>query len=162
MFMFHTHIYKGPSEFGAMKVPSTSTRPPPSFPKLILLPEGPGLRTCAFEQPSVTFGRTKTISFAPEGVGLRVCAPGRPFVSFGLQKVLSFVPKVKAYKLVLLSDPSSPSSTLTLFLLEPCKRVREHFRGWELDPEVQSPTVAPRGRGPKPTVRTLVNEEDCV
>ena len=77
----------------------------------------------------------------PEGVGPRVCAPGRPFVSFGLQKVMSFAPKVKVFKLVLLSDPSSPSGTLTLFSLEPCKRVREHFRGWELDPEVQSPTV---------------------
>ena len=94
---------RGPSGFGAMKVPSTSNQPPPSFPKLIPLPEGPGLRTCASEQPSITFGRTKTISFATEGVGLRVCAPGRPFVTFGLQKAMSFVPKVKVFEFVLLS-----------------------------------------------------------
>ena len=93
-----------------------------------------------------------------EGLVLRPFASERPFVSFVYRR---WSPKVLVFKLVLLSDPSSPSGTLTLFLLEPCKRVREYFRGWELDPEVQSPTVAPRGQGPKPTVETLDNEEDC-
>ena len=41
-------------------------------PKAILVPEGPGLRTCASEQPFVTFGRTKATSFVTEGLGLRV------------------------------------------------------------------------------------------
>ena len=103
---------RGPSGVGAMKVSSTSNQPPPSFPKLIPLPEGPGLRTCASEQPSVTFGRTKTISFAPEGVGLRICAPGRPSITFGLQKAMSFVPKVKVFEFVLLSVHPIPSDML--------------------------------------------------
>ena len=94
-----------------------------------------------------------------EGLVLRPFASERWLVSFAYRR---WSPKVLVFKPVLLSDPSSPSGTLTLLSLEPCKRVREHFRGWELDPEVQSPTVAPRGRGPKPTIRTLVNEEDCV
>ena len=47
----------------ALKVPSTSDQPSPSFPKAIPLPEGPGLQTRASEQPFV-------ISFATEGVGL--------------------------------------------------------------------------------------------
>ena len=92
-----------------MKVPSTSNQPPPSFPKLIPLPEGPGLRTCASEQPSVTFSQTKTISFAPEGVDLRICPPGLPFVTFGLQKAMSFVPKVNVFEFVLLSVHPIPS-----------------------------------------------------
>ncbi|XP_039851231.1 G-type lectin S-receptor-like serine/threonine-protein kinase At2g19130 [Panicum virgatum] len=50
-----------------MKVPSTSNQPLPLFPKLIPLPEGPGIRTCVSEQPFVTFGRTKAISFVTEG-----------------------------------------------------------------------------------------------
>ena len=57
---------RGPSGVRAMKVPSTSNQPPPSFPKLIPLPEGPGLRTCASEQSFVTFSRTKAISFVPK------------------------------------------------------------------------------------------------
>ena len=111
----------------ALKVPSTSDQPSPSFPKAIPLPEGPGLRTCASEQPFVTFGQ----------------------------------PKVLVFELALLSDHLTPSSMLVFLSLEPCKRVREHFRGWGLDPKVQSPTVDPRGRGPKLTVRTRVEEEDC-
>ena len=106
------HFLRGPPGVTAMKVPSTSNQPSPSFPKLIPLPEGPGLRTCASEQPSVTFGRTKTISFTPEGVGLCVCAPGRPSVTFGLQKAMSFVPKVKVFEFVLLSVHPIPSGML--------------------------------------------------
>ena len=53
----------------ALKVPSTSDQPSPSFLKAIHLPEGPSLRTCAFELPFVTFGRTKAISFVTEGLG---------------------------------------------------------------------------------------------
>ena len=106
-----------------MKVPSTSNQPPPSFPKLIPLPEGPGLRTCASEQPSVTFGRTKTISFAPEGVDLRVCAPGLPFVTFGLQKAMSFVPKVKVFEFVLLSVHPIPSAMLGFLSLGPANEL---------------------------------------
>ena len=74
-----------------MKVPSTSDQPSPSFPKLIPLPEGPGLRTCASKQPFVTFGRTKATSFVTEGIGLCASASGQPSVTFGLQKVISFV-----------------------------------------------------------------------
>ena len=72
-----------------------------------------------------------------EGLALRPFAPDRRFVSFAHRRLS---PKVLVFKPVLLSDPSSPSGTLTLLSLEHCKRVREHFRGWELDPEVQSPT----------------------
>ena len=114
---------------GAMKVPSTSNQPPPSFPKLIPLPEGPGLRTCASEQPSVTFGRMKTIPFAPEGVGLRVCAPGRPFVTFGLQKAMSFVPKVEVFEFVLLSVHPIPSGMLGFLSLGPANELGSIFRG---------------------------------
>ena len=103
---------RGPSGVGDMKVPSTSNQPPPPFPKLIPLPEGLGLRTCASKQPSVTFGRTKAISFATEGIGLRACAPGQPSVTFGLQKVISFVPKVKVFEFVLLSVHPIPSDML--------------------------------------------------
>ena len=120
---------RGPSGVGAMKVPSTSNQPPPSFPKLIPLPEGPGLRTCASEQPSVTFGRTKTISFAPEGVDLRVCAPGRPFVTFGLQKAMSFVPKVKVFEFVLLSVHPIPSGMLGFLSLGPANELGSIFEG---------------------------------
>ena len=74
-----------------MKVPSTSDQPSPSFPKLIPLLEGPGLRTCASEQPFVTFGRTKAISFVTEGLGLCACASGQPSVTFGPTKAISFV-----------------------------------------------------------------------
>ena len=116
-------ILRGPSGVGAMKVPSTSNQPPPSFPKLIPLPEGPGLRTCASEQPSVTFGRMKTIPFAPEGVGLRVCAPGRPFVTFGLQKAMSFVPKVEVFEFVLLSVHPIPSGMLGFLSLGPANEL---------------------------------------
>ena len=120
---------RGPPGIGAVKVLSTSNQPPPLFPKLIPLPEGPGLRTCASEQPSVTFGRMKTIPFAPEGVGLRVCAPGRPFVTFGLQKVMSFVPKVEVFEFVLLSVHPIPSGMFGSISSRPCKHVRGHFRG---------------------------------
>jgi len=48
----------------------------------------------------------------------------------------------------------SPFGCARLPSLEPCKWVREHFRGWDRPPgvysKVQSTTVAPRGRGPKP------------
>jgi len=71
-------------------------------------------------------------------------------------------PKVLVFMLVLLSDHLSPSGMLAFLSLEPCKRVREHFRGWGLDPKVQSPTVAPRGRGLKPTVRTRVKKKKIV
>ena len=54
----------------ALKVPSTSDQLSPSFPKAISLSEGPGLRTCASEQPFVTFGQPKVISFVTEGPGL--------------------------------------------------------------------------------------------
>ena len=114
---------RGPPGIGAVKVLSTSNQPPPSFPKLIPLPEGPGLRTCASEQPSVTFGRTKTISFAPEGVDLRVCAPGLPFVTFGLQKAMSFVPKVKVFEFVLLSVHPIPSGMLGFLSLGPANEL---------------------------------------
>ena len=76
-----------------MKVPSTSNQLSPSFPKFILLPEGPGLQTCASEQPFATSGWTKAISFVTEGIGLCACASGQPSVTFGLQKVISFVPE---------------------------------------------------------------------
>jgi len=33
---------------------------------------------------------------------------------------------------------------LAFLSLEPYKRVREHFRGWGLDPKVQSPTKRER------------------
>ena len=112
-----------------MKVPSTSDQPSPSFPKLIPLPEGPGLRTCASEQPFVTFGRTKVISFVAEGIGLCACASGQPSVTFGLQKVISFVPKVMVFELALLSVHPIPSGMLGFLSLGPCKQVREHFRG---------------------------------
>ena len=39
-------------------------------PKVIPLPEGPGLRTCASEQPFITFGQTKVIPLVTEGLGL--------------------------------------------------------------------------------------------
>ena len=52
-----------------LKVPSTNDQPSPSFPKAIPLSEGPGLLTCASDQPFVTFGRTKAISFVTEGLG---------------------------------------------------------------------------------------------
>ena len=54
----------------ALKVPSTGDQPSPSFPKTIPLPEDPGLRTCASEQPLVTFGQPKVMSFVTEGPGL--------------------------------------------------------------------------------------------
>ena len=95
-----------------MKVPSTGNQLSPSFPKLIPLPEGPGLRTCASEQPFVTFGRTKAISFVTEGIGLYACASGQPSVTFGLQKVMSFVPKVMVSVLALLSVHPIPSGML--------------------------------------------------
>ena len=112
-----------------MKVPSTSSQPSHSFPKLIPLPEGPDLRTCASEQPFVTFGRTKAISFVTEGIGLCACASGQPSVTFGLQEVISFVPKVMVFELALLSVHPIPSGMLGFLSLGPCKRVREHFRG---------------------------------
>ena len=59
-----------------------------------------------------------------EGLAIRPSAPDRRFVSFAHRRLS---PKVLIFKLVLLSDPSSPSSTLTLLSLEPCKIVREHF-----------------------------------
>ena len=61
-----------------------------------------------------------------EGLALRPFAPDRRFVFFAHRRLS---PKVLVFKPVLLSDPSSPSGTLTLFSLKPCKRVREHFRG---------------------------------
>jgi len=112
-----------------MNVPSTSNQPSPSFPKLILVPEGLGLRTCASEQPFVTFGRMKAISFVTEGIGLCACASGQPSVTFGLQKVISFVPKVMVFELALLSVHPIPSGMLGFLSLGPCKQVREHFRG---------------------------------
>ena len=63
------HFLRGAPGVTALKVPSTSDQPSPSFSKAIPLPEGPGLRTCASEQPFVTFGRTKAISFVTEGLG---------------------------------------------------------------------------------------------
>ena len=119
---------RGPSGVGAMKVPSTSNQPPPSFPKLIPLPEGPGLRTCASEQPFVTFGWTKAISFVAEASGVCACASGQPFVTFGLQKVISFGPKVMVFELALLNVHPIPSGMLGSISLWPCKQVREHFR----------------------------------
>ena len=65
-----SHFLRGAPGVTVMKVQSTSDQPSPSFPKSIPLPEGHGLRTCASEQPFVTFGRTKAISFATEGIGL--------------------------------------------------------------------------------------------
>ena len=112
-----------------MKVPLTSNQLSPSFPKLIPLPEGPGLRTCAFEQPFITFGRTKAISFVTEGIGLCACAFGQSSVIFDLQKVISFVSKVMVFELALLSVHPIPSGMLGFLLLGPCKQVREHFRG---------------------------------
>ena len=50
-------------------------------------------------------------------------------------------PKVLVFMLVLLSDHLSPSGMLAFLSLEPYKRVREHFRGWGLDPKVQSPNI---------------------
>ena len=112
-----------------MKVPSTSDHPSPSFPKLIPLPEGPGLRTGASEQPFVTFGRTKALSFIAEGFGVCACASEQPSVTFGLQMVVSFAPKVMVFELALLSVHPIPSGMLGFLSLAPCKRVREHFRG---------------------------------
>ena len=60
---------RGAPEVTALKVPSTSDQPSPSFPKAIPLPEGPGFQTRASEQPFVTFGQPKVISFATEGLG---------------------------------------------------------------------------------------------
>ena len=117
-----------PSGVRAMKVPSTSNQPPPSFPKLIPRPEGPGLRTCASEQPFVTFGRTKAISFVTEDIGLCACASGQPSVTFGLQRVISFVPKVMVFELAPLSVHPILSSILGLLSLGSCKQVRKHFR----------------------------------
>ena len=124
-----SHFLWGAPGITAMKVPSTSDQPSPSFPKLIPLPEGPGLRTCASEQPFVTFGRTKAISFVTEGIGLCACASGQSSVTFGLQEVISFVPKVMVFELALLSVHPIPSGMLGFLSLGPCKRVRERFRG---------------------------------
>ena len=112
-----------------MKVPSTSNQPPPSFPKLIPSPEGPGLRTCASEQPFVTFCRTKPISFVAEGFGVCACASGQASVTFGLQKLISFAPKVMVFELALLGVHPIPSGMLGFISLGPCEQVREHFRG---------------------------------
>ena len=120
---------RGPSGIGAVKVPSTSNQPPPSFPKLIPLPEGPGLRTCASEQPFVTFGWTKAISFVAEGSGVCACASGQPSVTFGPRKVTSFAPNVMVFALALLSVHPIPSGMLGSISLGPCKQVMEHFRG---------------------------------
>ena len=136
IFMF-THIsttdegsnnLRGPPGVRAMKVPPTSNQPSPSFPKLIPLPKGPGLRTCASERTFVTFGRTKAISFVTEGIGLCACASGQPSVTFGLQRVISFVPKVMVFELAPLSVHPIPSGMLGLLSLGLCKQVKEHFR----------------------------------
>ena len=164
VFTFYSHAcskrrYSLPSESSGGYGPGGSVNDRPA---VILVPGG-GLFSRRSTSSSLCFRVAICHLCVPkvvtEGLVLRPFASERPFVSFVYRR---WSPKVLVFKLVLLSDPSSPSGTLTLFLLEPCKRVREHFRGCELDPEVQSPTVAPRGRGPKTTVRTLVNEEDCV
>ena len=61
---------RGAPRVTALKVLSTRDQPSPSFPKAIPLPEGPGLQTRASEQPFVTFGQPKVISFVTEGPGL--------------------------------------------------------------------------------------------
>jgi len=120
---------RGPPGIGAVKVLSTINQPPPSFSKLIPLPEGLGLRTCASEQPFVTFDRKEAISFVAEGSGVYACASGQPSVTFGLQKVIFFAPKVMVFELALLSVHLIPSGTLGSISLGPYKHVREHFRG---------------------------------
>ena len=123
------HFLRGPPGVTAMKVPSTSSQPSHSFPKLIPLPEGPDLRTCASEQPFVTFGRTKAISFVTEDIGLCTCASGQASIIFDLQRVISFVPKVMFFELAPLSVHPILSSILGLLSLGSCKQVRKHFRG---------------------------------
>ena len=120
---------RGPPGIGAVKVLSTINQPPPSFPKLIPLPEGLGLRTCASEQPFVTFDRKEAISFVAKGSGVYACASGQPSVTFGPRKVISFVLKVMVFALALLSVHPIPSGMLGSISLGPCKQVREHFRG---------------------------------
>ena len=93
---------RGAPGVATLKVPSISDQPSPSFAKAIPLPEGPSLRTCASEQPFVTFGRTKVISFGP---------------------------KLMVFELALLSIHPIPSGTLGSIPLWSCKQVREHFRG---------------------------------
>ena len=119
----------GPPGVRAMKVPSTSSHPPPSFPRLITPPAGPGLRTCASVQLFVTFGTKEPVSFVPRILVFCACASGQPSATFGPQKVISFGPKVVVFELVLLSVHPIPSGMLGSISLWPCKQVREQGEG---------------------------------
>ena len=74
-------------------------------------------------------------------------------------------PKVTPLASGALADATKPSGSFDTPLRSLADRLRD-ISGTGNDlrvpfPKVQSPTVAPRGRGPKPTVRTHVNCRDC-
>ena len=120
MYKFDLLTY---SRFTRTPAPGEGFRFLRGAPKAIPLPKGPGLRTCASEQPFATSGRTKTISFVTEGIGLCAYASRQPSVTFGLPKVISFVPKVMVFELALLSVHSIPSDMVGFLPLGPANKL---------------------------------------
>ena len=113
----------------ALKVPSTSDQPSPSFPKAIPLP-----KVLVFElvllsnRSSPSAGRRRYPSL-PKVLVLELALLGSHSSPSANRRRYPSSRKVLVFELALLSDHPTPSGMLVFLSLGPYKRVREHFRG---------------------------------